>query len=122
MRRQYNDHNVNSYPGEGDAAGGPPGWGRPDFDEPPGWGRPDQERNVRSRSGRGWGGWRDSFSINQHVVVMENGRFQLHGIIVSTDGWQHFYHVRIMDGSRAMRFYHHYDIRHAEDMAAGFGH
>ena len=118
MRRHYQHRYIYSEPGEGDAAGGI-------VNGPPGWGRPVQERTVRSRSGRGWGDWGiciDSFSINQHVVLKENGRFQLHGIIVSTVGWQYSYHVRIMDGSRAIRFYRHYDIRHVEDMAAGFGH
>ena len=121
MRRQYNNHNMISHPSEGDAAAGVFGY------RPPGWGRPDQERNVHSRSGRGWGSLithidHDKFFVNQHVVVKENGRFQVHGIIVSVDGWQHSYHVHIMDGSRAIRFYRHYDIRHVEDMAAGFGH
>jgi len=122
MRRQYNNHNIISrHPGQGDAAAGVFGY------RPPGWGRPDQERNVRSRSGRGWGSVithidHDKFFVNQHVVVKENGRFQLHGIIVSTANWVYYYHVRIMDGSGAIREYRFSDIRHVEDMAAGFGH
>ena len=115
MRRQYQYHSVNENPGEGDAAGGI-------VNEPSGWGRPVQERNVRSRSGRGWGMRIDTFSVNQHVVVNDNGRFHLHGTIVSDNGWLYSYQVFIMDGSGSIRVYHHNDIRHAEDKAAGFGH
>ena len=114
MRRGYEHLSAYSNPGEGDAAGGI-------GNESAGWGRTVQERNVRSRSGSGWGMRIDTFEMNQHVVVRENGSFQLHGKIMYHDSWQLFYHVKIMDGSGAIRKFCHDDIRHIEDMAAGFG-